>query len=207
MDFPAYMTNAIAAQAAQYGAAGLGAGALAYKRYRKPKPSLVKQIYRNRGELHNKQHTGSLSVAANTATVFLLNDISQGDDSDDRSGRHITNYGYKMTGKVNDRSLDVFIVHSKSGIAPVLADFQPIIGGHLKDESNKDFKVIRDLRDYHTLTTYFRASKRWRRGYDSAYANSAGTSIVKNGFYLVLLNNTPIAQSTEYSIDWYYRDH
>ena len=215
MDFPEYMSNAIASSATQALATG-GAAMLAYNRNRKnrnakknmpTKSALYRQVLRNRGELHNKQYTGVVTVPAGTATVRLLNDISQGDDSDDRSGRHITNYGYAMRGKTTDRALDVYIVHSKSGIAPLLADFQPIIGGFLKDESNKDLRIIKDLRHYASITTYFRGGARWKRGTNSAYSGPIGNNIVKNGYYLVLLNNSLAAVQCDYSLNWYYRDH
>jgi len=215
MDFPQYMSDAIVNSAAQALTRG-SVAALAYNRY-KQKPianktmptntALYRQVLRNRGELHIKQFTGSTSIPANSATVILLNNISQGDDSDARSGRHITNYGYSIRGKVTDRSLDVYIVSSKSGIAPAFADFQDIVGGHLKDESNKDFRIIKDLRHYYSVTTYFSANKKWKKGVNSAYSGGIGNDIVKHGYYLVLLNTTTTAQTADYSLNWYYRDH
>jgi hypothetical protein len=206
------MGDAVATRAAQSLAAGagtIGAGAIG-RYYRKPRVdprTLYRQVLKNRGELHNKQYTGSITVTANSATVLHLTNISQGDDSDARTGRHITVYGYSLRGKLEDRALDCYIIHSKSGIAPVFADFQDIIGGHLKDESNKDLRIIRDLRNYRAQTTYFRADRRYKKGINTSYSGALGSDVVKNGYYLVFLNTTSGNLTAEYSMNFYYRDN
>lgn len=60
---------------------------------------LLRQIYRNCGELKVKQfNDASVSVAANAVETVELTNFTQGDDSDERIGRKIRGVGFKIRG-------------------------------------------------------------------------------------------------------------
>jgi len=169
---------------------------------------LLRQIYRNRGELKVKQfNDASVSVAANAVETVELTNLTQGDDSDERIGRKIRGVGFKIRGRINDRSLDMYIVISTGGITPAFSYWNDVQGGLMTDNTHYEFREIADLKNYSTTSNHFATSRRWKKGITTYYTGSAGTSGIKNKVFLVFVNTTGAAITAEYSINYYYRDH
>lgn len=168
--------------------------------------SMQRQIRANRPEYQCFQLASTASVANATATVLHLTGIAQGDDSDTRTGKKITVKGVDIRGYFSDRLMDIYLVKSKSGVAPVYADFQTVLGGHILDDKHFDYKQVAYIKPMQANTNAFRYNKRFKGNQNTHYGGAAAGTIIENGWYLVFKNNTGAAVTIQYSINLWYTD-
>lgn len=173
--------------------------------YNKRLISLNRRVNLNTGELNCYQLIGSTSIAPGTATTVNLTSISQGNDSNFRTGRRINIRGVSVHVHTNDRALDCYHINSKSGVAPTYTDFQPVIQGHIKDSAHYDFKVVKYIKSTEA-TTYWRYNKRYSGTQYCWYSGSGNNDVIRNGQFLTFKNDSLVTITVQYSCNVYYTD-
>lgn len=168
--------------------------------------SMQRQIRANKPETQCFQLSSTGSVANATATVLHITGIAQGDDSNTRTGKKITVKGVEIRGYFSDRLLDVYLVKSKSGVAPVYADFATVLGGHVLDTKHYDYKQVAYIKPMQANTNFFKYKRRFPGVQNTHYGGAGAGSVIENGWYLVFKNNTGAAVTIQYSINVWYTD-
>jgi len=135
--------------------------------------SMQRQIRANKAENQCFQLASTASVSNATATVLHLTGIAQGDASDSRTGKRINVKGVDIRGYFSDRLLDVYLVKSKSGVAPVYADFQTVLGGHILDDKHYDYRQVAYIKPMSATTTSFKYKRCFKGNQHSLLAQTS----------------------------------
>lgn len=162
---------------------------------------------RNIGEI--KVLTGSLSstqITNGAAYVQVLTGIATGANQGQRVGNQIRVRSIVVQGDTTSGDVDVYILQSRNGNAPTLANFTPTMGGILtQGTSQQHFRVLKQ-RIMPGNSGKFRLSYRYSIPMKTSYTGPTATELSLNQIYIVAINRTGANENIQFSSEITYID-
>lgn len=154
----------------------------------------------------NNYSAVTTSVASAGFFATRLTGLAQGTKTDQRIGQKAKMFRLEIRGMA-DPGLDIYLVQSKSAVAPVAGDFTTGVGGFVKDGNTNlvEWRYLRPKPDQVTNSP-FRITQSFKTGFNLEYTDDVTTYLAKNCFYLVVRNDTAAAQTFTYSVKIWYID-
>lgn len=147
----------------------------------------------------------STAVPSATMSPIHLTGITQGDLAYNRIGQKAKLWRMEIRGIV-DPNLDVYLIQSKNGTAPVIGDFRAGVGGFILDGKTNlvEWRYLRARPDQ-TADVPFRITQTFKTGYNLEFKDGLST-LERNPFYLVVRNNTAASGNYSFSLKLWYTD-
>lgn len=173
--------------------------------------SLRKTVYtRNLGEIkHLTGHLPTTQVTNGNANIQILTGIGTGANQGQRIGNEIRVKSIEVSGFLGTNTVDCYLIQSKTGEAPVIANFTPTKLGHLTQGTSQDH--FRILNTNHTSRSYndyyfFTFKHTFNIPMKVTYTGPTSTEISRNQLYLVVINRSGANQNIEWSSTLRYID-
>lgn len=106
---------------------------------------------------------------------------------------------FSAAGSLNNPGVDVYLIQSKDGTAPVYGDFQPVSGGFLLGNDAGDKLVVWN-KYYNTQgSTLFKMQRRFTKGF--VMEQDSSTNPHGKQLYFVIKNNTGSTINYQFAIE------
>ena len=166
---------------------------------------IIRQVQRNTPETKRAHFFASnLAVINNAIFNAQMCSIIANDEPNGRDGHHIKVLGYQIRYHSTDKNTDAYVMLSKSAIAPVYADFEAVIGGHLDKNTYTEIKELAFLHNENSTGNRVQHTRRFKKPIDVYYSGTAANNAILNALYFVIKNNTGATVNVDYSIVVYY---
>lgn len=170
---------------------------------------LKKVVYRrNFGEVkHLTGHLASTQVTNGNANVQILTGIATGPNQGQRIGNEIRVRDITVTGHSGNSNVDCYLVQSRTGVAPAIANFTPTIGGILtQGTSQEHFRIIKYFNSEMSGTSKFSLRHKFSIPMKVSYTGPTAAELSTNHLYVVIINRSGSNQNVQYSTELKYID-
>jgi len=162
---------------------------------------------RNKPQMKHIAHARQVTLATGNRNNLPLHNIAQGSGQFQRIGNKIRVYRIEFRG-ICDIGLDLYLLQGHNGGEPDFLDFQQRRGGFLlSDKTNTEFSEWVHFSPTQSAgPSNFKRSRHWKNGLIVRFDGATGNDVIDNSLYITVVNNSGVAQTTDYSVRVWYTD-
>lgn len=170
---------------------------------------LEKTVYRrNLGEVkYVVGHLSSTQIVNGGFRTDIQTGLACGPNQGQRVGNEIRVKEIYISGESGSALVDVYILQSRTGEAPTLANFSPTISGHLTQGTAQDhFRILRHYKHVGGSATTFYMRYRFSIPMKVTYTGPTAGEISRNQIYVVFINRSGANHNVQFSSTLKYID-
>jgi hypothetical protein len=170
---------------------------------------LEKTVYRrNLGEIkYVVGHLSSTQIVNGGFRTDIQTGLACGPNQGQRVGNEIRVKEIYISGDSGSALVDVYILQSRSGEAPTLANFSPTIAGHLTQGTAQDhFRILRHYKHIGGSSPTFYMRYRFSIPMKVTYTGPTAGEVSRNQIYVVFINRSGGNQNVQFSSTLKYID-
>lgn len=171
--------------------------------------TLEKVVYRrNFGEIKTLTgHLPSTQVVNGGSNVQILTGIATGPNQGQRIGNELRVRSIEIAGDVGNFGVDIYLVQSRTGNPPTIANFTPTYGGMLtQGTSQEHFAIVAQALNTDNTSAIFRMKKSYSIPMKVSYTGPTATELSTNHLYVVVINRTGSNHNIQWSFTLKYID-